>query len=407
MKALRFERDVLRFGAARVAAGFRPGAGARYGPLELVEDDAPPLPGPGWVRIRPRLAGICGSDLATVDGRSSRWFEPIVSFPFVPGHEIVADLDTTDPDSTTRVVLEPVLGCVARAVSPPCAACAAGHLGNCERLAHGDLDAGLQTGFCCDTGGGWASELVAHRSQLHPVPASMSDEAAVLVEPTACAVHAALRARPDPGDIVAVIGAGTLGLLTVAALRRFAPECTIVIGAKHPHQRDTARALGATVVVGADELARAVRRRTGTQVLGSGPTRRLTGGADVTIDCVGSAASIGDALAITRPRGRVVMVGMPGLTRVDLTPLWHREIDLVGAYAYGTEVPVEDGDGDRDSTDPAPVRTFDLAFDLVRSADLGRLLSATYPLERAQDAIAHAADAGRRGAVKIAFDLRT
>ncbi|MBS1837850.1 MAG: zinc-binding dehydrogenase [Actinobacteria bacterium] len=417
MKALRFERDPIRFGAARVASGLRPGSGARYGPLELVDDDPPELPGPDWVRIRTRLSGICGSDLATVDGRSSRWFEPIVSFPFVPGHEVVADLPAADPVAadpvaaepasseprSQRVVLEPVLGCVARGVAEPCSACAAGHLGGCELLAHGRLDAGLQTGFCCDTGGGWSTELVAHPSQLHPVPTGMADEAAVLVEPTACAVHGALRARVRPGDTVALIGAGTLGLLTLAALRRFAPEATVIIGAKHPHQRDLARELGAQVVVEADELARAVRRRTGTQVLGSHATRRLTGGAEVTIDCVGSADSLATALAVTRPTGRVVMVGMPGVLRADLTPLWQREIELVGAYAYGTEaLPGPDG-----APSGETARTFDLAFDLVDSAGLGRLLSATYPLERATDAIAHAAEAGRRGAVKIAFDPRT
>ncbi|HMX67054.1 MAG TPA: zinc-binding dehydrogenase, partial [Microthrixaceae bacterium] len=167
------------------------------------------------------------------------------------------------------------------------------------------------------------------------------------------------------------------------------------------------RALGATVVCEPGELARAVRRRTGTQVLGTNGTHgtstsRLTGGADVTIDCVGSADSLATGLAVTRPTGRVVMIGMPGVVRADLTPLWQREIELVGAYAYGTEHPV-DAEG-------APTgesrRTFDMAFELVREADLGRLVSATYPLERADDAIAHAAEAGRRGAVKIAFDLR-
>ncbi len=400
MKALRFERDVLRFGAARVASGIRPGAGARYGPLSLVTDDQPELPGPDWVRLTPRLAGICGSDLATVDGRSSQWFEPIVSFPFVPGHEVVADV--ADARSARRVVLEPVLGCVTRGISPVCAACADGRLGNCEHLDHGRLEAGLQSGFCCDTGGGWSTEMVAHPSQLHDVAESMSDEAAVIVEPTACAIHGALRARIAVGDTVALIGAGTLGLLTLAAIKRFAPECTIVIGAKHPHQRDLARELGADVVCEPAGLLRAVRRGVGTQVLGRGSTARLTGGADVTIDCVGSADSIATALAVTRPTGRAVMVGMPGVLKVDLTPLWQREIELVGAYAYGSE----------QLTDAAGMptgesrRTFELAFDLVQSANLGRLVSATYPLERVDDAIAHAADAGRRGAVKIAFDLR-
>jgi len=88
----------------------------------------------------------------------------------------------------------------------------------------------------------------------------------------------------------------------------------------------------------------------------------------------------------------VVMVGMPGRVSVDLTGLWHKEIRLVGAYAYGVE---ESGE-----------RTFDLAFDLVTDADLGRLVSAAYPLDRYRDAIDHAANAGSRGAVKVAFDLR-
>ena len=203
MKALRYDRDLKRFGAARLAGSLRPGAGARFGPLSLADVDPPGLPTDEWVRILPRLSGICGSDLSTVDATSSRWFEPIVSFPFVPGHEVVAE--TSDG---RRVVVEPVLGCVARGVTPVCPACADGRLGNCEHLAHGDLAAGLQSGYCCDTGGGWSTEMIAHPSQLHDVPDDMDDDAAVMVEPTACAVHAALAATAGPDDVVAVIGAG-------------------------------------------------------------------------------------------------------------------------------------------------------------------------------------------------------
>src|SRR5512142_1941217 len=92
MRALLFERSLPKYGAAMVASRLRPGAGAKVGPLRLAEIDEPELPGDGWQYVRPRLAGICGSDLATIDGRSSRYFEPIVSFPFVPGHEIVGEL---------------------------------------------------------------------------------------------------------------------------------------------------------------------------------------------------------------------------------------------------------------------------------------------------------------------------
>jgi NADPH:quinone reductase-like Zn-dependent oxidoreductase len=91
-------------------------------------------------------------------------------------------------------------------------------------------------------------------------------------------------------------------------------------------------------------------------------------------------------------------VGMPGKVSVDLAPLWHRELTLVGAYAYGMESP---------PGAPEPHRTFELAITLVASAQLGSLVSAAYPLERYEEAIAHAGAAGRRGAVKVVFDLRS
>lgn len=391
MKALRFSRDVPRYAAARVAGSVVPGRGAAVGPLRLTDLDPPEPPGPEWVRVRPRLSGICGSDLATIDGHASRYFEPIVSFPFVPGHEVVGDLD-----DGTRVVVEPVLGCATRGIDPPCPGCARGDLGSCERITVGDLEPGLQSGYCADTGGGWSVAMVAHPSQLHPVPAGMSDEAAVMVEPTACAVHAALAGGVAGADVVAILGAGTLGLLTLAAVRRWTDPGTVVVAARHPVQRELARELGADVVVPPDGWRRAVRRATGSLAVGDGSIDRLAGGADVVYDCVGSASSLTESLAVVRPRGQVVMVGMPGTVTVDLTGLWHRETRLVGAYAYGTE----------QLPDRGAVRTFDLAVELVGAADLGRLVSATYPLDRHREAIEHAADAGRRGAVKIAFDLR-
>ena len=377
MKALVFSRKPAKFAAAMVAGRLSPGAGARVGPLALRDIDPPELPGLGWVRVRPRLAGICGSDLATIDGTSSRWFEPIVSFPFTPGHEVVGDLD-----DGARVAVVPVLSCVARGIRPACEPCAQGRINHCERIAFGGLEPGLQCGFCESTGGGWSTLMVAHESQLVSLPDQLSDEAAVLVEPTACAVHAA--SRVDAGR-VALLGSGTLGLLTIAALRQARPAMEILATAKHPLQRQMAKELGADTVVAPGELDRLVRTRTGSMRLDNG---QLGGGVEAVLDCVGSAESLAQALRIAAPGGTIHVVGMPGVTTVDLTPLWQREVALKGAYAY------ERGD-------------FDTAIELVQSADLGRLLSATYPLRRYEDAIAHAATAGSRGAVKIAFDLRS
>lgn len=379
MKALSFDRDVPRYAAARIAGNLIPGKGATTGPLTLTDIDVPELPGPDWVTVRPRLAGICGSDLATVDGKSSQYFEPIVSFPFVPGHEIVGELD-----DGSRVVIIPVLSCVVRGVDPMCGPCTNGDTNHCERIAFGHLEPGLQTGFCSDTGGGWSTRLVAHRSQLVPVPDTMSDEAAVMVEPTACAVHAAAMVRRHNPSTIAVIGAGTLGLLTIAALHDSDPQASILATAKYPEQKRFATALGADRVVAPGELGRAVRSASGSFLLGDA---QLTGGVDVVVDCVGSPVSLAQALAVVAPGGTVVLVGMPGPVQVDLTSLWHRETAIRGCYAYTRD-------------------DFAAAVDLVTTADLARLVSATYPLSRHREAIEHAASAGARGAVKVAFDLR-
>jgi threonine dehydrogenase-like Zn-dependent dehydrogenase len=444
MSTLLFERSLPRFAAARVASAFGSGRGAGVGPLRLVEHDAPPLPGEGWVHVEPLLSGICGSDLATLDGRSSRYFEDIVSFPFVPGHEVVGLLsdEATAADggtltAGTRVVLQPVLGCAARGLSPLCPACGHGHVGNCGQLAFGHIRPGLQTGFCADTGGGWSSSgLVAHSSQLFAVPEGFSDADAVTVEPVACAVHAVLGADIADGDVVAILGAGTLGLTVTAALSHLAasgrgPAPRVVLaGAKYAHQQQLARELGATEALPPDQLARAVRRHSHSLSFGgaSGETATLTGGADVVMDCVGSAESIAQSLAMVRPRGTVALVGMPGKVTVDLAPLWHREVRLAGAYAYGTESIPSNGSGPGPSggsvsaaeagsknravsstsskaTARSEVTTFDLAFEVVAALGTGRLVSATYPLARFEDAVAHAGAAGRRGSVKIAFDI--
>jgi threonine dehydrogenase-like Zn-dependent dehydrogenase len=205
-------------------------------------------------------------------------------------------------------------------------------------------------------------------------------------------VHAALLTPPGGRIRAAVIGAGTIGLATVAAVSRLRADVEQLIAvAKHPDQRRLAARLGASTVVEPGELRRAVRRATGSWILDNG---QLTGGADVVFDCVGSAESLAESLAVAAPGSTVVLVGMPGPVRVDLTPLWQREVRLAGAYAYGPEPAA----GGRHS--------FDLAMTLVADAGLERMVSAAYPLDRYAEAIEHASAAGRRGATKIVFDLR-
>ncbi|MDO9175710.1 MAG: zinc-binding dehydrogenase [Actinomycetota bacterium] len=379
MSRLVFSRKPARFAMARLAGAIMPGAGASVGPLDLEPDEQLPLPTPEWLRLRTRMAGICGSDLSLIDGTASAYFDPLVSYPFTPGHEVVAAVAGSD----RRVVLVPVLSCVTRGITPVCHACEAGKINLCERVAFGHLQPGLQSGFCADTGGGWAHEMVAHPSQLIDVPADFSDEAAVLIEPTACATHAAARYT---GEQTVIIGAGTLGLLTLAAItatRDKDRKAPIVVTARYAEQKRLAKQLGADVVCASDEMPRYVRSATNSLVMGD----QLTCGAPHVIDCVGSSDSLQQALQVVAPGGEVQVVGMPSNVSLELTSLWQRETSIRGCYAYTHA-------------------DFHTAIDVIRHHDLGRLVSATYALKDYTDAIAHAAAAGRRGAVKVAFDLR-
>ena len=385
MDALLFPRKEVRYVAAMAASRLKPGAGASVGPLKLTQLEPPELPGDGWEHVTTRLAGICGSDLATIDGQASRYFEALASFPFIPGHEVVGERA-----DGSRVVLEPVLGPETRGEVPAWPGAAQADGNDYGHLVSGDLEPGLQTGSCASTGGGWSEVFAAHSSQLHPVADDLSDEAAVMIEPAAAGVHAVLRGNVPEGGTVAVIGAGTMGLTAIAALRKFTKADAIVVAARYPHQHKAARLLGADLTVVPEELGRAIRRAAGTRVIGS----TLGSGVDVTIDAVGSSNSLTDAIAFTRPRGRVVLLGMPNQVDMNLTALWHRETELVGAYCYGTE----HAHGD--------THTFALATEMVADLDLGRLVSELYPLSEYQTAIEHAAQAGPRGLIKIAFDLR-
>lgn len=399
MLALEMYRSLPRHVAGKVVGGRVPGLLSGYAaPLRMVTIDQPAVARPGWARLRTRLSGICGSDLGALSGRTSLYFSGLVSMPLVPGHEVVADLvdDCEDLPEGTRVVIDPVLGCVARGVEP-CAWCRAGATNRCDRVTVGHIAPGLQTGYCSDTGGGWGQVLTAHRSQLHVVPDAVSDEQAMLIEPLACAVHTALRAQVRRGDRVLVSGAGVVGLFTTLALRSLTEAGQITVVAKHGRQRELARAFGATEVIALDGALRGVRRATGAfHVQPDFGPDYLLGGVDVAIDAVGSKTSLETALHATRAGGRVVLSGMPAAA--DLSAAWFRELEVVGSYASAGREP---GAGDRPAFEVAAALVAD---DVLAPVD-GAV--ASYPLYRWREALDHAHAAGRLGTVKVAFDPRS
>lgn len=407
MRALLFNPTIPRFAATRLSAAFsRRALWGRLSPLQYTRVPDPPLPAADWVRVATRLGGICGSDLSMLHLHTSMVTSAYTSFPFVPGHEsvgVIAEVgaEVTDLRVGQRVTVEPVLPCATRGIDPPCANCAAGNYNLCLRFTEGRISPGLLIGYCRDTGGSWGENFVAHRSQVFPLPDQVSDGAALLVEPLAVAVHPLLRHRPAEGSTVLVVGGGVVGQCAVAAIRALQLPVRVVALVKYPFQAEMARRLGADVAL---QLGRGDAHYDAIAELTGGTLRRpllgkrvLIGGCDLTLECVGSSRSVEDALRLTRPGGKVVLLGLAAALRgVDWGPVWLTELTLTGSYVYG----VETWDGRRR-------RTVEIVLEWMAAGrvDLAPLLTHLYPLDAYPQAFTTAMGKARTSAFKVAFQF--
>ena len=406
MKAIQYRRSIPRYLLVRaLGRRWRGISTSGLSPVGLRELPEPDLPGDQWVRVRPIIAGICGSDLATITAKGSPYLAPLTSMPFVLGHEVVGAVGEVGRrvdrvKMGDRVVLQPALGCAVRGIDPRCVQCEAGSAALCRNVARGDISAGIQTGYCRDTGGGFSGGFVAHQSQLYPVPAAISDRAAVLIEPFSCALHGALRVEIGKRDTALVLGCGAIGLLTIAALRATRCAARIFAVARHAHQQEWAKRLGADELLPAggslreryDAWAKACGAEVHDPELGK-PT--VVGGFDTVLDCVGSPASIDDSIRFTRAGGVMVLIGMPGAGQgVDWTPLWYKEATVRASYAYGVE-----------PSDPQRRTTFDIAIELMSEwgERLAPMVGGEYPLTAYRRAFESAMVTGTSRVVKTVF----
>ncbi|MEO6223832.1 MAG: alcohol dehydrogenase catalytic domain-containing protein [Vicinamibacterales bacterium] len=403
MKAISFAAPIPTYLATQAAGRLSdswfvgPHACTRY-----TDVATPELPNEHWVRIRTRLGGICGSDLALVALAASPSTSPFSSFPFVIGHENVGTIEACGTNvrrfsAGDRVTVNPLLCCEPRGISPPCAACAIGQHSRCEHFTDGALPAGMFIGFTRSLGGSWGERFVAHESQLVRVPDEMSDAAAVMTEPFACCVHAVLGARPEPGHRALVIGAGTMGLLMVAALKALVPDSPITVLARHSFQARHATNLGAsrTVMARGDylgDLADAAGTRLLKPILG----RPIgVGGFDAVYVCISSARGVEDAMRFARAGATIVLLGnATTLKGLDWTPLWIKELTFRGTLAYGAH-----------AHGGADVNAFNLAAKLIANgqAPVAGLVTHQFPLADYRVALQTARAKGAGESVKVAF----
>lgn len=315
---------------------------------------------PGYVVIRTRRVGICGSDLHDYYGE---WKQ---SHTYAHGHETYGEIaelgaGVSGFEVGERVVVECFSHC------GECIYCHTGHYVHCVKRKWVSYEAH----------GGFAEYTTLHASALFKLPDNLSDEEGALVEPLAVGVRALAQAGATYPDRVAVIGGGTIGLLCLAvAVANGVKETLITV--KYPQQAELARALGADYVVDI------------TQTNVRDEVARLTDGLgmDAVIETVAGAQHFDDALAIVRKRGAVVLVGgyFKPLT-VDLAPLVWSEAVVTGSNCYGFSGMQND---------------FQQAIDLIASGkvDAKRIVTHRFPLAQVAEAFNIAADK-ESGAVKV------
>ncbi len=372
--------------------------------LNPEEVAAPSIPGPEWLVVKSQLTGICGSDLGMLQGKTLPAAEPYASLPFVPGHELFGRVEAMGEGVTgftpgQRVAVDPTLACAERGFADLCRGCASEHPSRCERFAEGSLSPATIIGTCRDTGGGWGEFYVARAGRVFAVPDEISDDAALLIEPFSVCLRAVLEHPLDPGDLALVVGAGTIGLMSVAALRAAQPKCRIACVAKYPFQAECARAMGADAVVDArrEDLIERVAELTGT------PTRKLysggflaAGGADLVIDSIASGDTLTQSLRAIRAGGALLIVALPSFPQdVDWSPIVFKEIRVAGSFLYGNE-----------SFEGVRQPTFARTIELLRSGrvDLSAIAPRRFAIADYASALAAAADK-QSSAVKIAFEF--
>ena len=400
MRTIYFEKNIPKI---MLTAALRPiwpkVVFSRLSPTRLASIPEEPLPGSGWVRVSNRMCGICASDLHLVFVEA----DPRISPAALPGpdrlylgHEILGEVTEVGPDATglkvgDRVIMDYLeTNCVASGIEPRCFHCQEGNYHLCEKAFQENATEG--------TGGGWGESFTAYHSGLYRVPDELDDNAAMLIEPLAVGVRSALRRLPGAHQQALVVGSGMIGLAVIAALRALSPDCHITAMARYPQQTEMARNLGADEVVGQEDPYRAAARVTGGRVYtGSFKNRTMVGGFDVVYDCVGTGKTVQDSLRWTRAGGAVVLTGVylkP--MHVDLTPVWYREIDLIGLLTHGTE-----------EWNGRKLSTYDLTVELLMNGQLKSdgFITHRYPLDRWREAIQTAGDK-TSGAIKVVLDYR-
>jgi threonine dehydrogenase-like Zn-dependent dehydrogenase len=396
MKALVFRHNLAREAASAVGGRVdRRAFVSRFAPVRIEDIGELPLPAADWVRVQTTFSGLCGSDVKQIllNGRRDNPLTALVSFPHVLGHEVVG----RRADTGERVVLNPWLSCVPRGIDPPCSACRDGRYPWCRNFRSGDLPVSIHIGNCAAATGAHAERFAAHPAQLFTIPDGVCDEAAVLADPVSVSLRSILLAPPVEDQAVLVYGSGTLAFAAIALLRHLYPGAQVWAATRPGARARLATRLGAHAVLSTapDSLVAQVARRVGTTPLSPWSKRDwLQDGPAVVYDTIGSVETVETSLRLLATGGTLVISGVEPPKRFEWTPLYFKELHVIGSNGFG----VEEVNG---------VAKHSMAhyFDFVQAGlDLTPVITHRFPLERWDEAVLTLKDSRRTGAVKVLLE---
>jgi L-iditol 2-dehydrogenase len=408
MKAIRFNLTIPRYLTGLLLGKISPGFyWSGLSCTTFVDIPEPEIIGDEWIVIRTHYGGICGSDMSAIHLHASPYLTPLMSSPFTFGHENIGVIARTGSavdqfGEGERVVVEPTLWCRPRGFADLCPYCQRGETNRCERVIEGDLSPSLSIGFSKDTGGSWSPYFLAHQSQLYRIPDTVNDENGLMVEPFATGIHAVLKNPPSENDLILIIGAGTIGLCTLAAMRASGFKNRIHVLARYPFQAESAHKLGADEVIltsGEIDYYKEISQLSGAKILEPIVGKRLLlGGYDKVYECVGSDTTVDDALRFTRNGGLVVLVGVPGVAKnVDWSAIFIHELRLKSSYIYNH---AEVFNGRQRST-------FDIAIDWMAEGrvDLGWMVTHRFKIEDYSRAFTLQSKRAENQSIKTIFEF--
>ncbi len=279
--------------------------------LQLLDIPIPALDRPDEVLLKVKSVGVCGSDLHGYTGYSGRRTPPLIM-----GHEATAEVvevgeAVRDLPIGARVVVQPLEFC------NTCSQCLAGQRNLCENRRLMGMNAP----------GAYAEYVTWPAANLFQLPAGLSYEHGALAEPLSVAVHAVGLAHIRPYDIAFIVGAGPIGLLTLALLK-LAGANRVAVSDTSDVRLQLARSLGAQVTLNPT-------RQNPRQVVDKFTNGR---GVDVAFEAVGLSATTQQTLAVTRNKGTVIWIGNnQRLVEIDMQAIVTRELRVLGSYGMSNQ----------------------------------------------------------------------